>query len=88
MEEEDEVQGRGLRLPPGLGGTTHPGPPCPPVWVFALSPLPLVRFSGVPLATQTPVAETIGLGRARNLARTLAGLICLHSLNVLEWAAL
>jgi hypothetical protein len=63
MEEEDDVQGRGLHDPPGWGGATHPGrlgPPCEPS-VPTLSLLPWFG-ADVPQATQTPVAETIRQG--------------------------
>lgn len=87
MKEEDEVQGRGLRLPPGLGGTTHPGPPVP-----LCESLPCLHFPGQVFMCASgnpdPSNRDHRPRRARDLARTLAGLVCLHSLNVLEWATL
>lgn len=85
MEEEDEVQGRGLHEPPGrVELHTQDGrvPLCE-------SPCPHFPGQLHSCASDNPDPGSRGHQprRARVLARTLAGLVCSHSLNVLDWAA-
>lgn len=87
MEEEDEVQGRGLHEPPGRVELHTRADPVPPVSHSLPCPHFLGQLHSCASGNPDPGSQDHEPRRARVLVRTLAGLVCSHSLNVLDWAA-